>query len=91
MLSYMTHVAVYHVSAKFELYDTCCCVPCECRIVNIILPSPICVNTNNHKGCDIKTKGNPSKGVQLHTDGCSHTQKPICPQKNTAHEKEFYC
>ena len=64
-----------------ELCDTCFCLPCDCRIVNIIVPPKICVNTDNHKGCNRKYERNPSKGVEVHTYGGSDEQKPICPGK----------
>ena len=64
-----------------ELCDTCFSLPCECRIVNIILPPKICANADNHKGCNRKHERNPSKGVEVHTYGGSDEQKPICPGK----------
>ena len=36
------------------LCGTCFCLPCECRIVNIVLSPKICVNADNHKGCNSK-------------------------------------
>ena len=74
-----------------ELCDTCFSLPCECRIVNIILPPKICANADNHKGCNRKHERNPSKGVEVHTYGGSDEQKPICSgKKYSIHMKRSF-
>ena len=76
-----------------DLCDTCFCLPCECRIVNIILPPKICVIADNHKGPNSKHEKKPSKVVEVHTYGGSDEEKLISPTKKIqcSHEKEFYC
>ena len=74
-----------------ELCNICYCLPCECRIVNIILPSPACVNSDEHEECDSQTEENTFKVEHLNTSETHDSEPSNCSfQKYSVHMKRSF-